>query len=97
MSENNLHRLNNSGHIKKMNSHKKPKDNKKFENDDSDEDIQEKKIEDNKNIELQIEKMHIQLEKLRQTKKDLENDNEYLNYKINNLKKIIKRIQDEED
>ena len=41
--------------------------------------------------------MHITLEKLRQTKRDLENENENLDFKINNLKKIIKRIQDEND
>ena len=49
------------------------------------------------NIEFEIEKMHITLEKLRQTKRDLENENENLDFKINNLKKIIKRIQDEND
>ncbi len=41
--------------------------------------------------------MHIQLEKLRQTKRDLEDENENLDYKINNLKQIIKRIQEEND
>ena len=56
-----------------------------------------KKNYENDDIDSQIEKMHIQLEKLRQTKKDLENENENLDYKINNLKKIIKRIQEEED
>jgi predicted RNase H-like nuclease (RuvC/YqgF family) len=52
---------------------------------------------DNENIENEIEKMHITLEKLRQTKRDLENENENLDFKINNLKRIIKRIQDEND
>ena len=98
MSEDNIYHVNNNGY-KKVNSHKKPKDNKKFAKDDSDDDINEKIYtnEENKNIEVEIEKMHIQLEKLRQTKKDLENENENLDYKINNLKKIIKRIQEEED
>ncbi len=98
MSEDNIYHLNNNGY-KKVNSHKKPKDNKKFAKDDSDDDINEKNFvnEENKNIDYEIEKMHIQLEKLRQTKKDLENENENLDYKINNLKKIIKRIQEEDD
>ena len=98
MSEDNIYHVNNNGY-KKVNSHKKPKDNKKFAKDDSDDDINEKIYtnEENKNIEVEIEKMHIQLEKLRQTKKDLENEYENLDYKINNLKKIIKRIQEEED
>ena len=100
MSEDNIYHVNNNNNgYKKMNCHKKPKDNKKFAKDDSDDDINDKNYpnEDNKNIELEIEKMHIQLERLRQTKKDLENENENLDYKINNLKKIIKRIQDEDD
>ena len=98
MSEDNIYHLNNNGY-KKANSHKKPKDNKKFSKDDSDEDINNKNFvnDENKNIDYEIEKMHIQLEKLRQTKKDLENENENLDYKINNLKRIIKRIQEEDD
>ena len=97
-SEDNIYHVNNNGY-RKVNSHKKPKDNKKFAKDDSDDDISDKNYpnDENKNIDLEIEKMHIQLEKLRQTKKDLENENENLDYKINNLKKIIKRIQEEED
>ena len=98
MSEDNIYHVNSNG-FRKINSHKKPKDNKKFVNDDSNDDIKENNFlnEENKNIDYEIEKMHIQLEKLRQTKKDLENENENLDYKINNLKKIIKRIEDEED
>ena len=98
MSEDNIYHVNNNGY-KKINSHKKPKDNKKFAKDDSDDDINDINYvnDDNKNIDLEIEKMHIQLEKLRQTKKDLENENENLDCKINNLKKIIKRIQEEDD
>ena len=95
MSEDNIYFINNNSY-KKVNSHKKPRE---FIKDDSDDDINEKIYinEENKNIDLEIEKMHIQLEKLRQNKKDLENENENLDYKINNLKKIIKRIQEEED
>ena len=98
MSEDNLYHVNNNGY-KKVNSHKKPKDNKKFAKDDSDDELNEKNYlnDENINIDLEIEKMHIQLEKLRQTKNDLENENENLDCKINNLKKIIKRIQEEED
>ena len=79
---------------KKQNS-KKPIDNKKFVDEYSDEEKNEQKYDEN--IEYEIEKMHIQLEKLRQTKRDLENENGNLDLKINNLKKIIKRIQDEND
>ena len=95
MSEDNIYYVNNNGY-RKVNLHRKPKENKKFAKDDSDDDIKEKNYE-NDDIDSEIEKMHIQLEKLRQTKKDLENENENLDYKINNLKKIIKRIQEEED
>ena len=95
MSEDNIYYVNNNSY-RKLNIHKKPKENKKFAKDDSADDIKEKNYE-NDDIDSQIEKMHIQLEKLRQTKKDLENENENLDYKINNLKKIIKRIQEEED
>ena len=86
---------NNNNNNKKPNNHKKPIDNKKFADDYSDEDMIEQNFDEN--IELEIEKMHILLEKLRQTKRDLENDNENLDFKISNLKKIIKRIQDENE
>ena len=81
---------------KKINNHKKPKDNKVFIYDDTNEDIEASKNMDSITTDLEIEKMHVQLEKLRQTKKDLENENENLDCKINDLKKIIKRIQDED-
>ena len=81
---------------KKINSHKKPKDNKVFIYDDANEEIEASKNLDPFATDLEIEKMHVQLEKLRQTKKDLENENENLDCKINDLKKIIKRIQDED-
>ena len=93
MSEDKNYHLN---EYKKQNSHKKPLEIKKFSNDDLDEEIDEQNF-DGENIEYEIEKMHIQLEKLRQTKRDLEDENENLDFKINNLKQIIKRIQEEND
>ena len=89
MSEKNINILN-----KKINSRKKPKDNKVFIYDDNNDEIDANDI---LSTEYEIEKMHVQLEKLRQTKKDLENENENLDCKINDLKKIIKRIQEEEE
>lgn len=86
----------NNNSNKKINNHKKPKDNKVFIYDDANEEIEASKNLDSFATDLEIEKMHVQLEKLRQTKKDLENENENLDCKINDLKKIIKRIQDED-
>ena len=85
----------NNNSNKKPNNHKKPIDNKKFADESYDDDMIEQNFDEN--IEYEIEKMHILLEKLRQTKRDLENDNENLDCKIDNLKKIIKRIQDENE
>ena len=89
MSEKNINIVN-----KKINNHKKPKENKVFKYDDNNDDID---TNDFLSTDCEIEKMHVKLEKMRQTKKDLENENENLDCKINDLKKIIKRIQEEED
>ena len=88
--------MSDDNNCKKQNGHKKPIEIKKYSDDDIDEELNEQNF-DGENIEYQIEKMHIQLEKLRQTKRDLEDENENLDYKINNLKQIIKRIQEEND
>ena len=96
MSEdNNKNNKNSTSNNKKQNNHKKPIDNKKFADDYSEDEIDEQNFDEN--IEFEIEKMHIQLEKLRQTKRDLVIENENLDFKISNLQKIIKRIQDEND
>ena len=67
----------NNNSNKKINNHKKPKDNKVFIYDDANEEIEASK-------------------NLDSFATDLENENENLDCKINDLKKIIKRIQDED-
>lgn len=47
------------------------------------------------NISDEIVKMRMKLEQLRQKKKSLENDNENLTCKINDLRMIIERISNE--
>ena len=82
MSEdNNKNNKNSTSNNKKQNNHKKPIDNKKFADDYSEDEIDEQNFDEN--IEFEIEKMHIQLEKLRQTKRDLENENENLDFTKN--------------
>ena len=47
------------------------------------------------NISDEIAKMRMKLEQLRQKKKSLENDNQNLTCKINDLRMIIERISNE--
>lgn len=52
-------------------------------------------INSNENISDEIIKMRMKLEQLRQKKKSLENENENLTCKINDLRLIIDRISNE--